>query len=65
MGLASGAGYWETALLATALGLLVLIAGRYVERATKHLLVPEPTDQERRNAADRRAPSAPREDTRV
>ena len=65
VGLASGAGFWQTALLATALGLLVLIAGRYVERATRHLLVPELTDEEQRMVADRRAQSAAREDTPV
>ena len=65
VGIASGAGYWQTALLATALGLLVLIVGRYIERATRQLLVPELTDEERRMVVDRRAQSATRTDASV
>jgi putative Mg2+ transporter-C (MgtC) family protein len=65
VGLASGAGFWQTALLATALGLLVLIAGRYVERATRHLLVHELTEEERRLLADRRAGRDSPEDSSV
>ena len=65
VGLASGAGFWQTALLATALGLLVLIVGRYIERATRQLLVPELTEEERRMVVDRRAQSHTRTDAPV
>lgn len=54
VGIASGAGYPATALLATALGLLVLIGGRPVERATRRLFRPEADERERRVGSERR-----------
>jgi putative Mg2+ transporter-C (MgtC) family protein len=57
VGIASGAGFWRTALLATALGLLVLIGGRPVERASRRLFASRPNkEEERRAGADRRDP---------
>jgi putative Mg2+ transporter-C (MgtC) family protein len=58
VGIASGAGFPGTALLATALGLLVLIGGRPVERATRRLFRPERSAAERRNGGERREPAA-------
>jgi putative Mg2+ transporter-C (MgtC) family protein len=54
VGIASGAGYSRTALLATALGLLVLIGGRPVERASRRLFTTPPDREERCDGADRR-----------
>jgi putative Mg2+ transporter-C (MgtC) family protein len=48
VGIASGAGYWSTALLATALGLLVLVGGGYLEQATRRVFLPSGRDEERR-----------------
>ncbi|NUP71703.1 MAG: MgtC/SapB family protein [Gemmatimonadaceae bacterium] len=55
VGVASGAGFARTALLATALGLLVLIGGRPVERASRHLFASH------RHMVGRRAGSARRD----
>jgi putative Mg2+ transporter-C (MgtC) family protein len=54
VGIAGGAGFWRTALLATALGLLVLIGGRPVERASRRLFDARRERGERRTGADRR-----------
>jgi putative Mg2+ transporter-C (MgtC) family protein len=56
VGIASGAGFCATALLATALGLLVLIGGRPIERASRRVFQVDHADEERRNGADRRDP---------
>jgi uncharacterized membrane protein YhiD involved in acid resistance len=53
VGIASGAGFSGTALLATALGLLVLIGGRPVEQASRRLFRSDRGDAERRTGADR------------
>jgi putative Mg2+ transporter-C (MgtC) family protein len=54
LGVASGAGYWQTALLATALGLIVLVGGRSVEHVARRALQPDSSDTERRLPGDRR-----------
>jgi putative Mg2+ transporter-C (MgtC) family protein len=60
VGIASGAGFSATALLATALGLLVLIGGRPVERASRRLFRVDrhDADEERRAGTDRRQSGA-------
>jgi putative Mg2+ transporter-C (MgtC) family protein len=56
VGIASGAGFSGMALLATALGLLVLIGGRPVERASRRLFQADHDPAERRTGADRQVP---------
>jgi putative Mg2+ transporter-C (MgtC) family protein len=58
IGIASGGGYWRTALLATALALVVLVGGRPVERWVNRALHHD-TDDERRLMRDRRDEPAP------
>jgi putative Mg2+ transporter-C (MgtC) family protein len=62
VGIASGVGFWRTALLATALGLLVLVLGRPIEQAAHRALNGGRGEQERRVVRDRRDVKRPSTD---